>query len=505
MIIVSPGVYARERDFSLYVPTLATSIYGIVTSASKGPLNQVTLITDESSLIRTFGPPSLEHLGLYAAQRYLRFGRQLKVVRVSTYAVAAGDLTFAKTADGTLVFSIPDDVGPGSWANGLQVKIEDGTDDGTFKVSIIDEDGYTLEPYDLLLIGSDNAADPNYIETRMAGSLYVSVDDTGTGTDIAGSTQTFADGDDGAPADDSDIIGVVGSPPVVPATGLQLFANPETVDVNMVGVPGHTEDSIRAAIQTLCVARGDCFGLIDIPSGKNVQQAVAWTNGTGGGADDPTAAINSSYLACYYPWLTVYDSYSDSEVEIPPQGHVAGVLAYTDYVADPWWAGAGLNRALLVDVLSIEHSAAQGERDYMYGGNNVVNPIINYVGQGFVVWGNKTMSRASTALNRLNVRRLLLYMRKVIATAVRYLVFEPNDEITWQRFVNLVTPICRAIKSRRGLYDFRVICDETTNTPDRLNNNEMYGRILLQPTKTAEMIQIDFTLLPSGASFEEFS
>jgi len=200
----------------------------------------------------------------------------------------------------------------------------------------------------------------------------------------------------------------------------------------------------------------------------------------------------------------VYDGFNDAEAWVPPSGHIASVIAFTDHVADPWWAPAGLSRASLRDVLEVEQSATQGERDFMYAGGNAVNPIIAMPVHGTVVWGQRTLQRATTALDRINVRRMMLYLRKVVATAVVNLVFEPHDEFTWRQFVRLVEPVCDRIKRARGLYDFRVICDSTTNTPDMIKRNEMGAKILLQPTKTAEIITMEFVLLPTGARFEEF-
>ncbi len=511
MIVVSPGAYVAERDFSLYAPQLATSVFAMVGSASKGPFDEVTLITDESSLIATFGYPSSSHLGLMAAVHYLRRGRQLLFIRVGTYYTPVTSLTRGvRNADNTIDTIVFLPTSAGSWVNNVSIVIAAGTIAGTYRVTIretIRDRTYTVETYDNLLLGAALVDDTNYITTRMNGlsdRVTVAVSDTAPTTLLAG-TYTFPTGDDGTPVDDSAIIGLAGSPPTVPATGLQLLRNAETLDVNMVSVPGRAEDNVVAELISVCQDRGDCIAIITVPYGKTVQEAVDWHNGAGGGVDDPSAALNTSYAALYYPWLQVYDGYSDTDIWIPADGHVAGVMAYTDYVANPWSAPAGLNRALLSDVLDLEHSATQGERDWMYSYGNAVNPICNYQSQGYTIWGQRTLQRAPTALDRINVRRLLLYMEKIIATSVRYLVFEPNDEATWRRFVNLVEPICRSIKAQRGLYDFRVICDSTTNTPAVINRNEMVGKILMQPTKTAEMLTVQFVLLPTGARFEEFA
>ena len=509
-MIVSPGAYSRERDFSLYAPQLGTSVFAVVGTATKGPFDELTLITDEGSLTATFGRASVAHLGLMSAVHYLRRGRQLYFIRVGTYYVSLPLLAREVQDTGSLGTAITiTPTSPGSWVNALSVSITAGTVAGTYRITITETVAgiaYTVDRYDNLLLGAVNTASANYIETRINGiSDYISVSDTEAYTTLNVGTYAFPVGTDGDPADNSDIIGSAGAPPVVPATGLQLLANPETLDVNIVAVPGEYDRTVIAACITLCETRGDCMYLATVPQGKTVQQAMDWHNGTGGGAGEPTAALNSSYAALYYPWVQVYDGASDSDVWVPAEGLVAAVMAYTDYIAEPWFAPAGLNRARLFEVLDIEHSATQGERDQMYSYGNSINPIVDFRGQGHVIWGQRTLQRAPTALDRINVRRLLLYLEKVIATSVRYLVMEPNDPATWQRFINLIDPLLRAVKSRRGLTDYRIICDETTNTPDRIARNEMLGKILLQPTRTAEMITIDFVLLPSGASFEEFA
>ena len=504
MIIISPGVYTKEIDFSLYVPELATAIFGVVSTASKGPTDEMTLITDEGALIGTFGNPSADHLGIYAAIHYLRRGKQLKFVRVADYDVAAtGSVRNALSAATAVNMTA---VSTGSWGNDITILVSAGTDASTYKFTIL-YDGGSVEVYDLLKIGAASVDDRNYISTRINGiSNYITVSPVVGESDIATSTTAIGmgGGDDGATVDDADYIGAIGTPPTVPPTGLQIFANPEAVDVNVLAVPGISTRAVVSALISLCTSRADCMCLIDIPYGKTVQQAVAWTNGLGGGPTDPTASINSSYAAVFYPWVEVYDGHNNADVWVPPSGHVAGAIAYTDQVSDPWYAIGGLNRGLLADVLDVEHSATQGERDYMYSDGNVVNPIVNFVGQGIAIWGQRTTQRTPSALDRINVRRLLLFMRKAIATAVQSLVFEPNDEDTWAWFRNVVEPICADIKARRGLYDFRVVCDATTNTAAVRNNNQLRGKVMIQPTKTAEMIEVDFIVLNNEAQFSEF-
>ena len=500
MLAVSPGVYISEYSLDAYTPQLATAIFGVIGTATKGPVNEVTLITDEDSLISTFGNPTSDTLGLLTAIRYLRRGRQLKFVRVADYDVASSGVIRNDDDDADAIDLAA--VSTGSWGNNIQVTVSAGSDAGTYKI-LVYYNGTAVEFYDLVRVGLANVAHINYISTRINGvSEYITVDpDTAQSTLAAGSV-TLTGGDDGSAVSDSDFIGSAGTPPVVPTTGLQLFADPDAEDVDFIAIPENDNATIIAAMITLCESRADAIAIIQVPYGKSVQQAVAWSNGTGGGAGEPTAVISSSYASIWYPWVKVRDGYLDAEVWIPAQGHVAAAAAYTDAERDPWWSFAGLNRGMLTDVLDLEHSPTQGERDYMYAGGNVVNPIIS-APEGIVLWGQRTAQRTATSTDRINVRRLVIYLRTVISSSARILLQEPNDEDTWSRFTIMMSTLCDAVKAGRGIYDYRVVCDATTNTPAIVARNEMHGKIFIQPTKTAEMITIAFNIMNASATFVE--
>jgi phage tail sheath protein FI len=445
---------------------------------------------------------------LYAALRYLKKGNQLKFVRVAEYDQIAMEDFNAPSGPVAMTVSA---VSSGSWGNDISLTIANGTaidpETGvaTYKI-VVFCNGATAEVYDMIVFDPAYSTALNFITTRINGvSDYISVSH-GLGYNTLALHATPVDlvgGDDGAPASASEYIGTAALSSTVPATGLQLFATASTEDVNLLAVPDVSYASIINEMISICENRGDCMCLIDVPYGKSVQQAVAWSNGLGGGPDDPAAAITSTYAAIFYSWVQVFDGYANADVWIPPSGHIAGVMAYTDYNNDPWWAPAGLQRGMLNDVIKVEYSATQGERDYMYANGNVLNPIINYPGQGITVWGQRTASRRPTALDRINVRRLLLVMRKQVATATAQLVFQPNDEETWDQFVDMVNPLCRDIQSRRGIINFNVICDATTNTPLVRARKEMRAKILIEPTEAAEMITIDFAIVNNQAQFSE--
>jgi len=501
-LFVAPGIYTRIQDFSAYAPHLASTIVGIVLTASKGPMDERVLITTEGQLNEVFGPPSTDHLGLLAAIRYLRYGRQLWVVRVGTYATY-GTAIVKNAADTANSLNISAAT-RGTYSDGVTVTVSAGSESG-YKL-VVTLNNVTSETFDNLLIGAANVDSDEYIETRINGqSSLISVVDVTTEATLKAGAYTLSGGDDGVPVANADVVGTeIG----ITRTGLQLFENPADVDITLLAIPSLCNATTIAALASIAQQRNDCLYIIETPSGLTVQEAVAWTNGTSGLSGAPAAALNDWRGVCYYPWVSVDDGYSDSEMLCPPSGHVLGVMAYTDKVAEPWFAPAGPQRGILRDALSVEYNVTQGQNEYMCpvsggSGQNNLNPIRNIAGEGIMVYGQKTLQRASTSLRDVNVARMIIYAMKMIATAVRYLQFEPNDAVTWRAFENICNPILRAIKGRRGVYDFRVVCEAyMEERPDLINNDTMLGQLFLQPTRTAEIITIDFTLLPYGAEFD---
>lgn len=502
---VSPGVYTREIDFSLYVPALSSTAVAMLGTASWGPTNVRTLITDAGNLFTQFGPASVDHLGLHAAERFLRDGNQLWWVRVATYdAAAVGALrNSGDSADSVSVTALY----TGSYGNTLQVLIEDGTTIGTYKLSVLDGNNIRLEVFDNLKVGLANVGSPNYINTVVNGnSDFITVADIVGEATLKLGKIGLAGGDDGAPADDADVVGTdIGGV----RTGLKLFNDPEEVESaapSIIAVPGNWRRAVVTELLSLAEQRQDILAIIDPPDELTVQEVVRWHNGDlTGHPEYLTAAINSNYGCMYYPWLEVFDSFNNADIFIPPSGHAAAVMARTDFERDPWFAPAGIQRALLPDVLDTRTHLTLGDRDFLYSGGNAVNPIPNFTQDGIVIYGQRTLQRVPTSLDRINVRRMLIVAKKAIATAARFVVFEPNDPITYRQLTNLVNPFLRQIQSRRGIVDFRVICDETTNPPAVVEQNRVVCRILIKPTKTAEIIELEFVLLPQGANFDEFA
>ena len=273
---------------------------------------------------------------------------------------------------------------------------------------------------------------------------------------------------------------------------IAALSNADEFDINMVVTPGvirrlHT--AVATDVLDMVEQRNDCFYIMDTNA---FSDSIAQAN-------TQAQAIDSNMAATYYPWVKTVDVNTNKLIAVPPSVLLPGVFAANDRVAAEWFAPAGLNRGGLLGAVSVQNRLTQSEKDSLY--ENKVNPIVQFPGQGIVVFGQKTLQDKPSALDRINVRRLLLTVRKYIASTSRYLVFEQNTATTRNRFLNIVNPYLESIQQRQGLYAFRVVMDDTNNTPDVIDRNIMKGSIYLQPTKTAEFIQIDFNILPTGAAF----
>ena len=273
---------------------------------------------------------------------------------------------------------------------------------------------------------------------------------------------------------------------------IDTVSNPDELDINMLVLPGVIQSLHPAVIDyaaNMCIDRGDTFLVFDcVGLTDNIAAAVS-----------SIESLDNNYAATYYPWVKVMDANSNKPVWVPPTVVIPGVLSFNDRVSAEWYAPAGLNRGGLSMVLDAYTRLTHAERDTLYEAR--INPIATFPGTGVCVWGQKTLQAKPSALDRINVRRLLIAVKKFIASASKYLVFEQNTAATRNRFLNICNPYLESVQQRQGLYSFRVVMDETNNTPDIIDRNIMYGQIFLQPAKTAEFIIIDFNILPTGAAF----
>jgi len=274
---------------------------------------------------------------------------------------------------------------------------------------------------------------------------------------------------------------------------LDILSNQDEYDINMLALPGvikQRHSAVTTAATDMVETRGDAFYIMDLAQyDQSVNQAVNAADG-----------LDTNYAAVYYPWIKVLDTAANKPVLVPPSVIVPGAIAASDKIGAEWFAPAGLNRGVLGNVLEAKIRLNQGERDRLY--NAKINPIATFPQTGVCIWGQKTLQERSTALDRINVRRLLIAVKKYIASSSRYLVFEQNTAATRNRFLNIVNPYLESVQQRQGLYAFRVQMDEGNNTPDVIDRNQLVGAIFLQPTKTAEFIVLDFNVLPTGATFD---
>jgi uncharacterized protein len=276
-------------------------------------------------------------------------------------------------------------------------------------------------------------------------------------------------------------------------TALSLLTNKDEYDFNLLLTPGmflgaNAAISDAGAITTV-EARGDAFAIQDL---------VAYGD-TKANAVSAAAGSTSNYGAGYWPWVQVQSANLGRPVWCPPSVVMAGVYAFNDAVGAEWFAPAGLNRGGIGSVIRAERKLSATDRDDLYAAN--VNPLATFPGEGVVAFGQKTFQKRATSLDRVNVRRLLINLKRFVSSVSRQLVFEQNTTVTRNRFLSVVNPYMEQIVSKQGLYAYKVIMDDTNNTADIIDRNQLVGQIYVQPTKTAEFIILDFTLQPTGAAF----
>jgi len=284
-------------------------------------------------------------------------------------------------------------------------------------------------------------------------------------------------------------------------TAIQILSNPDEVDFNLIAMPGiHSSagGSLTDRLIDMCANRADAFAIVDIANDSST------SSGLGLSVTQPitdAAKYVSKYGATYYPWVRINDIDSDKLVWVPPSVAVFGAYAFNDRVAQPWFAPAGFNRGGLDDVLEVRRRLTQSQRDDLYSSN--VNPIATFPGQGIVIFGQKTLQPKQSVLDRVNVRRMMIEVRKTIAGFSRLFIFEPNTVATRERLLTQVNDYLNTVQAANGINEFRAVLDDTTTTPDLIDRNMIKGKIFLKPTTAAEIVIFDFTVTPNGAAFNE--
>ena len=280
-------------------------------------------------------------------------------------------------------------------------------------------------------------------------------------------------------------------------------------------MPGITTEALTTKLVEKCESRADCLAIIDLPKvyqpphEKKCKVFSDRIDTTPSKAAKALKArqLNSSYGAAYYPWVKIKDVDSSRDVWVPPSVVALGVMAYTEQRDEVWFAPAGFNRGGLnegnagVPVLQVSEQLLSKQRDTLY--ESSINPIASFVTEGLVIFGQKTLQTTPSALDRINVRRLLIFVKKEISRIASNLLFDQNVPATWNRFLGQVNPFLQSVKTRLGLSDYKVILDNTTTTPDLVDRNIMYAKIFLKPARAIEFIAVDFVITNTGASFDD--
>lgn len=560
--LISAGVLARENDQSFITQGPVTVGAAIIGPTVKGPVEVPTVVTSYSQYQNVFGTTLTSGSGVYtyftsiAAYNYFNNGGEsLLVARVTSGSFSSANatvygesntaaVTFETLAEGTLMNSSSSLNSDGSMDNGsvdnvrweivnsntgsgtFDLLVRRGNDNTTEKVVLETWTDLSLDPlstnyvakrigdqsftyaadgtsYYLQTVGSYpvaskylrvstvNSPTPNYLDntgtakTAFTASIPLATSggfENATGGVMAGAN--FYD-----TIDSSNTQGVVGTDYT---NMINLLSNTDDYKFNILLTPGlYNADYTSQATSIISNTqnRGDNLYVLDL-----VKYGQTVTSVTG-----QAKSRNTSYAASYWPWVQVIDPDTGTQVWVPASTVMGGVFAYNDAVSDPWFAPAGINRGGLGQVVRPERKLAQSTRDTLY--TSKVNPIASFPGTGVVVYGQKTLQTKASALDRVNVRRLLIAMKSFISQIANNLVFEQNSIATRNNFLAQVNPYLEGIQQRQGLYAFKVVMDDSNNTADVIDRNQLIGQIYVQPTRTAEFIYLDFNITPTGAAF----
>lgn len=562
--LLSPGVLARETDQSFIQSQPVQAGAAVIGPAAKGPVGIPRLVTSFSEYQAiygtdvTSGSQQYEYLTQTSANNYFsQGGTSLLVTRVQSGSFTGATSTtisngldatsssFALTtiSEGEIMNNTGAEVS-GSLVSGSKDNIRweiQGTNTSTGTFSLIirrgDDNSRQKNPIETFSNLSLDPKSSNYI-SKVIGDTIHTVEQDGTdyyvkstGTYVNKSayvrvsavtnpTSDYFDNNGNAKSAYTASIPVAGSGSFGSATGalfdgqeakwngdinsniqglsqsdytssINLLSNKDEYKYNLITVPGLNSSDHGTAVNLLVStveSRQDAIAVIDL-DGYNTGVSTI-VNGA--------SAFDTSYAATYWPWLQTLNSTSQT-VWVPASTMIPGVYAFTDASSDAWFAPAGLTRGALGNVIKAERKLTSGNRDTLYTAN--VNPIATFPGNGVVVFGQKTLQKRASALDRVNVRRLLISLKDYISQISDNLVFEQNSIATRNSFLTQVNPYLESIQQRQGLYAFKVVMDETNNTADVVDRNELVGQIYLQPTKTAEFILLDFNVLPTGATF----
>lgn len=550
---LSPGVVVTERDLTSVVPAVATTAGGFAGAFQWGPVDQVVTVDSENQLVERFGKPNnTVFKSFFTAANFLSYGNNLQLIRVVNKATAKNaavtsanavlitneDNYLLTYADGSGTFGEFSAKYPGALGNSIKVSMADGnvyagwqyagqfdaapntSDYATglagahdeMHIIVVDNDGLwtgtagtVLEKFSYVSKAVDakraDGSSAYYKDIINNQSKYLwwgdhTADGTNWGSAAKGVTfanltanvtVTLAGGVSADAPTDGNI-----------TSALSLLANDEKYDISLLPLGEASTTVVTYAINSVAEIRKDCVvfaspGLTDVLDNVGSEAADVITF--------REALPSTSYAVLDSGWKYQYDRYNDVYRWVPLNGDTAGTAVRTDFTADPWYSPAGFNRGQIKNVVKLAYSPSKTDRDLLY--KKGVNPVVSFPGLGTVLYGDKTLLSKPSAFDRINVRRLFIVLEKAIATASKYQLFEFNDPFTRAQFRNLVEPFLRDVQGRRGITDFKVVCDESNNTGEVVDRNEFVADIFVKPARSINFIQLNFVATRSGISFEE--
>jgi len=548
---LSPGVNVSEIDLTTIVPSVATSIGAFAGPFAWGPVGEIVTISDEVRLVDRFGKPdSTNYEYWFSAANFLAYSNNLKIVRAKTNgmrnATANGATvlidndddweqnfsggantygTFASKYPGslgnTLKVSLADANTYSGWAYETQFTSAPGTStyatarNGRFDevhVVVVDEDGFftgekgtVLEKFAFsskAFDSKDDSGNSNYYKNIIARqSRYIRwmshPENLSTGnTWGSNAAVTFSNLTSAVTVSlTGGADGTLTTANVV--TAYDSFDNADAVDISLV-ISGPANATVIDSLISMAESRKDCVVFLSPEKADVVDNAGDEVTDTVAYRETLTS---SSYAVMDGNWKYQYDKYADVYRWIPLNGDVAGLCARTDQERDPWFSPGGLNRGIIKNIIKLAYNPTKTNRDDLYVKG--INPIVTFAGEGTVLFGDKTLQSKPSAFDRINVRRLFIVLEKAIARAAKYSLFEFNDQFTRAQFVALVEPFLRDVQGRRGITDFRVVCDETNNTGEVIDRNEFIGDIYIKHARSINFIQLNFVAVRTGVSFDE--
>ena len=559
---ISPGVNVSEIDLTTVVPSVLTTAGAFAGGFQWGPANKRILVDSEITLAKTFGnPDSNTYVSFFTAASFLAYGNNLQVVRTAnntsynadanttgnniqvanedafqaTYltgnnnnAYGAFMARYPGTLGNSLTISLVDSASYSNTWNVAGVTLSQyvngapstsaqasaaGSANDQVHIVVVDTGGLftgakntVLEVFQYLSKGlnaTDSLGNSNYYKNYVFNnSKYVYAIDppnysstvstwgqTLANTNFAtvSTPQTFAlsSGADGAVVD-ADLV-----------NGYGLFTNTDAVNISLVLTGAGSTTVQQYVIDNVANSRKDCVAFVSPPSsavvnqsGSEVSNITTWNT---------SLARSSSYTVADCGWKYMFDKYNNTYRWIPLNGDTAGLCVYTDSVRDPWFSPAGYNRGNLKNVVKLAWNPNQTQRDAIYSLG--INPVVTFPSNGTILYGDKTLQAQPSAFDRINVRRLFIVLEKTIREAAKYSLFEFNDAFTQAQFVALVTPFLRDVQGRRGIQDFKVVCDSTNNTPNVVNSNQFVGDIYIKPARSINFIQLNFVAVRTGVDF----